>query len=105
MSADNKKQVILNSGDKLFAELRDKNFRAVGPVLSKQARLISSQLDDRHTDKTVQEIKQFVAKLPGMLEDKQALAMHTTIAEHIKDKTGTDAFLDNLQVRFTATTK
>lgn len=33
-----------------------------------------------------------------MLEDKQALAVHTTIAEHIKDKTGTDSFLDNLQV-------
>lgn len=96
-AADGKKQIMLNSADKLYSELRDKNFRAVGPVLSKQARLISSQLDDKHTEKTIQEIQQFVARLPGMLEDKQALAMHTTIAEHIKDKTGTDTFLDNLQ--------
>lgn len=66
--------------------------------MSKQAKLISSQLDDRHKDKTVQEIKQFMAKLPEMLADKQALAMHTTIAEHIKDITGTDSFLENLQV-------
>lgn len=29
VSAEDKKQVILNSNDKLFAELRDKNFRAV----------------------------------------------------------------------------
>lgn len=72
----------------------------MGPVLSKQARLISSQFDDRHNDKTVQEIKQFVAKLPEMLADKEALAIHTTIAEHIKDITGADNFLENLQVRY-----
>lgn len=56
------------------------------------------QFDDRHNDKTVQEIKQFVARLPEMLADKEALATHTTIAEHIKDITGTDSFLENLQV-------
>lgn len=31
--AEDKKQIILNSGDKLFAELRDKNFNAVSNLL------------------------------------------------------------------------
>lgn len=60
--------------------------------------MISSQFDHRHNEKTVQEIKQFVARLPEMLADKESLATHTTIAEHIKDITGTDTFLENLQV-------
>lgn len=43
-------------------------------MLSKKARVISSQFDERHGDKSVQEIKQFVAKLPHMLATKQSLA-------------------------------
>ncbi|KAF5297028.1 hypothetical protein FQA39_LY12242 [Lamprigera yunnana] len=93
---EDKKQVILNSGDKLFLELRDKNFNAVGAFLSKQAKLITSQLEDRH-DKTVQEIKLFVQRLPSMLANKEALARHTAIAECIKEETDSYEFLDCLQ--------
>lgn len=53
---------------------RDKNFNGVGPVLSRKAKVISSQFDERHGDKSVQEIKQFVARLPHMLATKQSLA-------------------------------
>ncbi|KAK4877889.1 hypothetical protein RN001_010395 [Aquatica leii] len=94
--AEDKKQVILNSGDKLFSELRDKNFNAVGAFLSKQAKLITSQLEDRH-DKTVQEMKLFVQRLPSMLANKEALARHTAIAECIKEETDSYEFLDCLQ--------
>jgi len=94
MSLNEKEQIILNSGEELFAEIRyiimhnflwqvftmffyscrDKNFNGVGPVLSKKAKVISSQFDERHGDKSVQEIKQFVARLPHMLATKQSLA-------------------------------
>ncbi|KYN22885.1 Vacuolar protein sorting-associated protein 33A [Trachymyrmex cornetzi] len=50
---------------------RDKNFNDIEPVLSKKAKVISSQYDERHGDKNVQEIKQFVARLPYMLATKQ----------------------------------
>ncbi|XP_044738294.1 vacuolar protein sorting-associated protein 33A [Chrysoperla carnea] len=90
------KQIILNSADELYADLRDKNFNAVGPALKKQAKLISSQFEERHGEKTVQEIKQFVAKLPNMLASKQALATHTAIAECIKEVTDTSDFLDTI---------
>ena len=58
----------------LIAFCRDKNFNGVGPVLSKKAKVISSQFDERHGDKSVQEIKQFIALLPHMLATKQSLA-------------------------------
>ncbi|KAL0114024.1 hypothetical protein PUN28_011383 [Cardiocondyla obscurior] len=98
MSLNEKEQIILNSGEELFAEIRDKNFNGVGPVLSKKAKVISSQFDERHGDKSVQEIKQFVARLPHMLATKQSLARHTTIAEMIKEVTDSSNFLESLQV-------
>lgn len=55
----------------------DKNFNGVGPILSRKAREISSQFDERHGDKSVREMKQFVAKLPHMLATKQSLAKRT----------------------------
>jgi len=39
------KKVILNSAEELYGELRDKNFHAVGPALSKKAKLISAEFD------------------------------------------------------------
>ena len=42
------KKFILNSGDELYAELRDKNFNAVGATLSKKAKLITAQFDVRN---------------------------------------------------------
>lgn len=98
ISLNEKEQIILNSGEELFAEIRDKNFNGVGPVLSKKAKVISSQFDERHGDKSVQEIKQFVARLPHMLATKQSLARHTTIAEMIKEVTDSSNFLESLQI-------
>ncbi|XP_032671402.1 vacuolar protein sorting-associated protein 33A isoform X1 [Odontomachus brunneus] len=98
MSLNEKEQIILNSGEELFAEIRDKNFNGVGPVLNRKAKVISSQFDEKHGDKSVQEIKQFVARLPHMLATKQSLARHTIIAEMIKEVTDSSSFLESLQV-------
>ena len=62
---------------------RDKNFNGVGPVLSREAKVISSQFDERHGDKSVQEIKQFVAQLPRMLATKQSLAKRKSSQLHL----------------------
>ncbi|PSN50584.1 Vacuolar protein sorting-associated protein 33A [Blattella germanica] len=67
-------------------------------ALSRKARLISSQFEERHAEKTVQEIKQFIAKLPHMMAMKASLATHTTIAELIKEVTDTNNFLESLQL-------
>lgn len=92
------KQFALNNHEELYAELRDKNFNAVGPTLSRKARAISTAFEERHGAKTVQEFKSFVDKLPQMQALKQSIATHTTIAEMIKEKTDTPTFLEFLQV-------
>ena len=78
--------------------MRDKNFNAVGPTLSRKARAISSAFEERHGAKTVQEFKSFVDKLPQMQSLKQSLATHTSIAELVKEKTDTSSFLEFLQI-------
>ena len=42
---DDKKKVVLTSEDKLYAELRDKNFNAVGPILSTRAKAVSAKYE------------------------------------------------------------
>ena len=39
------KKFIFNSSDELYAELRDKNFNAVGPALSRKAKILTTQFD------------------------------------------------------------
>ena len=58
-----------------FILRRDKNFSAVGTSLSRKAKAISAQYEERHEAKTVSELKQFVAKLPQMQATKQSLAL------------------------------
>ncbi|EFX73552.1 LOW QUALITY PROTEIN: hypothetical protein DAPPUDRAFT_252891 [Daphnia pulex] len=40
------KSVVLNSAEELYADLRDKNFSAVGTALSRKAKAISAHLDN-----------------------------------------------------------
>uniref|UniRef100_A0A8C2XAI8 VPS33A core subunit of CORVET and HOPS complexes n=1 Tax=Cyclopterus lumpus TaxID=8103 RepID=A0A8C2XAI8_CYCLU len=92
------KKLQLNSAEELYAEIRDKNFNAVGAALSKKAKIISAAFEGRHNAKTVGEIKQFVSQLPHMQAARSSLANHTSIAELIKDITTSEAFFDNLTV-------
>ncbi|XP_064460766.1 vacuolar protein sorting-associated protein 33A-like [Ornithodoros turicata] len=93
-----RKQFCLNSSESLFAELRDKNFNAVGPMLSWEARNLSSQFEVRHEAKTIGEIKQFVDRLPTMQQKRRWLANHTSMAELIKEVTDKESFFDLLAV-------
>ncbi|KAK0047696.1 vacuolar protein sorting-associated protein 33A isoform X1 [Biomphalaria pfeifferi] len=94
---DEPKKFILNSADELYAELRDKNFNAVGGIVSRKAKTITAEFDERHAAKTVGEMKQFVSKLPHLQAARASLAIHTSIAELIKEVTDSDEFLDALR--------
>ncbi|XP_058823517.1 vacuolar protein sorting-associated protein 33A [Topomyia yanbarensis] len=91
-----KSQFILNSKENLFAELRDKNFNAVGAVLSRLAKSIRSRANENHGEKSIQELKKFVESLPHIKANEQSLATHTKIAELVKEVISSDAFLDEL---------
>lgn len=73
LTAD-KKQIILNSSDDLFADIRDKNFNAVGPALQRKAKHISNQFEERH-GKSIEQMKKFVQLLPQLQTSKKLLAM------------------------------
>lgn len=96
MSSTDKKSIILNSGDEVYTELRDNNFRAVGQIMSRHVKTVSSQLEARHNDKTVQEIKKFVERLPNMLAYRQSVETHTAIALMIQEAVEDPNFSDEL---------
>ncbi|KAL3857445.1 hypothetical protein ACJMK2_012115 [Sinanodonta woodiana] len=91
------KMFILNSSNELYADLRDKNFSAVGSIVSKKAKIITKGFDERHAAKTVGEVKEFVTKLPHLQKERTSLAIHTSIAELIKEATDSDEFMDSLR--------
>ncbi|XP_036343455.1 vacuolar protein sorting-associated protein 33A-like [Rhagoletis pomonella] len=91
-----KKTIFLNSGEKLYAELRNKNFNEVGKILSRNAREISSQMNTNAQDASVQDMKRFVDKLPALLAQKQSVAVHTSIAELIRKELDAFDFSDDL---------
>ncbi|XP_070504196.1 vacuolar protein sorting-associated protein 33A [Chironomus tepperi] len=95
-TSNEKKQVILNSKEELYAELRDKNFNAVGPVLSRLAKTITAAANERHGEKTIQELKKIVEHLPKLKASELSFATHTTIASLIKEHISQYDFLDEL---------
>lgn len=74
----NKKQIILNSSDELFADIRDKHFNAVGHVLSRKAKHISA-LYDVKPGETVEQMSKFVMQLPHLKNSKRLLAIRKCI--------------------------
>jgi len=90
--------VPLSSQEELYQELRGLNFNAVGPTLSRKAKSISAQFEERHEARTVREIKQFVDRLPGMQTAKTSLALHTTLAEMVKQRIDSEEFLHGLEL-------
>jgi len=96
--AGDQKVVQLSSTELLYAEIRGLNFNAVGPTLSRKARNISAQFQERHDAKTVRQMKEFVEKLPSMQAAKLSLGTHTSVAELVKEQIDTEDFLQTLQI-------
>ena len=93
-----KVKVELNSGDKLYSEIRDMNFSYVGELLSRRAKNLSREYDERHNAKTVSQIKQFTSKLKRLQEEQTSLRMHTDIASDIMVSAKDPDFLAGLEV-------
>ncbi|KAF7727274.1 hypothetical protein EC973_007790 [Apophysomyces ossiformis] len=97
--AGKKKKYVLNSGDKLFAQLRDQNFAVVGGMLNKIAKRINENYEERHHAKTVAQIRDFVGRLGELQQEHQSLRVHTGIAEQIVERTITEEFNKILEVQ------
>lgn len=70
-----KKQLLSSQTDRLFSEIRDLNFSAVGTRLSKTARRLEENYEGRHNLKTVKEMKEFVGKIGGLQSEQQGLRL------------------------------
>lgn len=92
------KQFHLNSSEELFVKLRDISFKSIGPTLRTSAKSLSSQFDERHSAKTVREIRQFVDKLPALQNARKSQSNHTSMAELIKEVTDEESFFETIQL-------
>ena len=94
-----KRKIRLDSSDKLYSSLRDASFAIVGSLLNRVARRLQSDYSDRHGQKSVGELKDFVAKLPSYQAEHQSLKIHTSLTEEILKITRTDMFRKALEVQ------
>ncbi|ROT37463.1 vacuolar protein sorting-associated protein 33A [Sodiomyces alkalinus F11] len=97
-----KRKIQLDSSDKQFELLRDKNFAIVGSFLGQQARRLQSVQKDyegRNSNKSIAELKDFVSKLPAYQQEHHSLRIHTGLAEEIVKYTRTDQFKGLLEVQ------
>ncbi|KAL1923818.1 uncharacterized protein VTP21DRAFT_8798 [Calcarisporiella thermophila] len=97
--ASKKRRVQLNSGDRLYSQLRDLNFAVVGGYLNRVAKRINENYEERHQAKTITQIREFVGKLGDLQVEHQSLRTHTGIAEEIMAYTLSEDFNKVLEVQ------
>ncbi|CAH8524983.1 unnamed protein product [Dicrocoelium dendriticum] len=89
-------RTVLNGRDELFAELRDQNFTAVGPILSKRSKEISALRAESKSAKEITELRRVVDQLMEIRSTPVELETHTAIAEKIHKHVNTDEFMQGL---------
>lgn len=95
-----KRKILLDGSDVLYGTLRDVNCAVVGPMLNKVARRLQTTYDNRNTaSKSVNELREFVAKLPGYQAEHASLKLHTNLAEDIIKRTRSEIFTRLLEVQ------
>jgi hypothetical protein len=102
--AGRKVRVPLNSNDKLFSELRDLNFTAVGPTLKKKALHLHEVEQERYKlqERAVSQIKDYVKKLKEMniAQEKTLLGLHTNLAQELRAVVNESTFNKRLEAQF-----
>jgi vacuolar protein sorting-associated protein 33A len=93
-----KRIVKLDNSDALYAQLRSVNFARVGPMLNQVAHRLQSDYEGRHS-RGINELRDFVNKLPGFQQEHQSLGIHTNLADDLIKRTRTDMFLKELEIQ------
>lgn len=94
-----KQTVALDSSDALYEELRSVNFARIGPILNRVARRLASDYDVRHKAHEINELRDFVNKLPGFQQEHKSLGVHTNLADEMTKYTRTEIFNRELEVQ------
>ena len=94
-----KRRIQLDSSDTLYEQLRSSNFALIGPHLNKIARRLESDYEGRHNARGINELRDFVNKLPSFQQEHQSLAIHTNMADDMAKHTRSDTFNRELEVQ------
>ncbi|KEG06465.1 putative vacuolar protein sorting-associated protein [Trypanosoma grayi] len=84
---DAAQRILLNNNDRIFSEIRDKNFTNVASVLYNKSVLIKQSYERRKEVQQLKELKEFMKGLPEMQEMHRLIGVHTTIATEIGKRT------------------
>ncbi|KIX01755.1 uncharacterized protein Z518_09482 [Rhinocladiella mackenziei CBS 650.93] len=94
-----KRRIQLDSSDPLYEQLRSSNFALIGPQLNKIARRLESDYEGRHNARGINDLREFVNKLPAFQQEHQSLAVHTNLADDMTKHTRSDTFNRELEVQ------
>jgi vacuolar protein sorting-associated protein 33A len=103
-SDNNKDRLValpLNSGDTLYAEVRDQHVEQFGTFLQNQARALKeshANFTSTTKKKDLAEIHQFVKQIPVFTQNLKSLTNHIQLAEKIKNATQQVSFREQWQL-------
>ncbi|KAF5224679.1 putative sec1-like protein [Trypanosoma cruzi] len=80
-------RVFLNHTDKIYGEIRDKNFTNVGSTLYNKSVWIKKSYERRKEVQQLKELKEFMKGLPEMQEMHRLIGIHTAVATEIGKRT------------------
>ncbi|KAK9830347.1 hypothetical protein WJX72_011177 [[Myrmecia] bisecta] len=90
-----KTRIVLNSADRVFRDLRDLSFAAVGPQLGARAKMLQSDYKDtKAAERSLSELKEFAAQLKTLPH----ITRHINLAEQISRQIGAQNFRDRVTV-------
>ncbi|PWN25926.1 Sec1-like protein [Jaminaea rosea] len=98
-STQAKKHRLSSSNDPLYSHIRDLNFSIVGSRLHGYAVRLSTSYEDRHSAKTVSEMRAFVGRLGGLQSEHGSLRLHTALTERLVRETNSETFNRCLEVQ------
>lgn len=98
-AAGDKIPVMLNNNDAIFAEIRDLSIETLGAYLQDKAIHIRERYTTfkENKDASITEIHDFVKKIPKLTLEYKSLNQHINIAEMLKQRTDSRAFLSQWQ--------
>nr|CCD13480.1 unnamed protein product [Trypanosoma congolense IL3000] len=85
-------RIVLSNKDKMFKEIRNKNFAYIGGALHNKSILIKQNYEKRKELQQLRELKDFMKELPEMQEMHRLIGVHTSIATEIRKKAQTIDF-------------
>jgi len=99
-SPDEKITLMLNAGDPIFGDIRDTSIEKLGVYMQEKAISIRKTYNNfrENKDATLQEIAEFVKKIPGITREYKLLHQHINLAEVLKRTTDSREFRDYWQI-------